>query len=57
KKGITQKEAARIVGITQSHYNRIERGEREGSFRSIQAICQALDIPISEISMSGGDED
>ena len=46
---IPQVELAKRAGITQSHYNRIERGKREGSVKTLQAICRELGVPVGEV--------
>lgn len=47
--GLTQTELARRIGITQTHYSRIEKGSRGASQETLEAILQVLDVPISEI--------
>ena len=48
-KEFTQTQVAKAIGVTQSHYNKIEKGKRVGSIKTIQAICKVLNISISEI--------
>ena len=48
-KEFTQTQVAKAIGVTQSHYNKIEKGKRVGSIKTIQAICRVLNISISEI--------
>ncbi len=49
KMNITQTELARRVGITQTHYNRIEHGKRDGSVKTLQRICKVLGVPVGEV--------
>lgn len=46
---ITQEEVAKRAGIAQTHYSRIERGERDGSIKTLQRICKVLGVPIGEL--------
>lgn len=46
---LTQTELAEKIGITQTHYSRLEKGLRGASQETIQAIIQALGVSISDI--------
>lgn len=52
KKQMTQAAVAERVGITQTYYNRIERGERYGTINTILAICKVLDLQPSEVILN-----
>lgn len=49
KLGLTQFALANKAGLRQDYYNKIEKGKRVGSIKTIQAICKVLNISISEI--------
>ena len=49
RKNISQTDLARKVGITQSHYNRIEHGKRDGSIKTLRAICKVLGVGIEKL--------
>lgn len=52
--GLTQTELAKRIGITQTHYSRIEKGLRGASQETLEAILQVLDISISDIWDASG---
>ena len=47
--GLTQTELALRIGITQTHYSRIEKGSRGVSQETLEAILQVLGLSISDI--------
>lgn len=51
KKGLTQKEAAALLNITQSYYNMVETGERQQKMTLDIAnkISKVFDVPIEFI--------
>lgn len=52
KKGYTQKETAFLVGMHQTYYGKIERGQREVDFFTALKICKVLDADLSEFIKS-----
>ena len=46
---IRQEEAAKTIGITQSHYSRKEKGKRPMTIREFLTLCNAIGIKPSEI--------
>lgn len=48
-KGIKQETIANKIGIAQSSYGKIERGEIQLSVDRLQAIAEALDLPVNSI--------
>ncbi|RAR51049.1 helix-turn-helix domain-containing protein [Flavobacterium lacus] len=49
KKKLTQNELAKKLKISQTHYARLERGERELSFKIFSKIVEILDIDSNQI--------
>ena len=47
--GLTQDSLAKKIGIDQTFYSKIEKGERVGSIKTIQAICKVLNISASDL--------
>lgn len=47
KKDVLQQDVAEAVGISQSYYSLIERGEREADLMLAIRICRALKIDLS----------
>ncbi len=47
--GMTQAELATRVGLTQTGYSVIEVGKRDGSVKTLQAICRELGVPVGEV--------
>ena len=43
-KGLTQGQAAKLVGINRVNYNRIEKGKALPSKKTLDALCNKLDI-------------
>ena len=41
---ITQHQAAELLGMTQLHYGRLERGDRRTSFDQLEAIAHAFHV-------------
>ena len=48
-KGLTQKEVAKILFMTQQQYSRFENGVFELNYQQIVAICNLLNITPNEI--------
>lgn len=48
-KGIKQETIANKIGIAQSSYGKIERGEIQLSVDRLQAIAEALELPVNSI--------
>lgn len=48
-RGLTQKELAQRVGITQGALSNYERGKRDMAVSTVIAIAEALDVPVSQI--------
>jgi transcriptional regulator with XRE-family HTH domain len=49
QKGLTQSVLAEKAGITQMHYSAIERGDKNPSLETLEAILTVLDIPIEDV--------
>jgi len=49
KKGLHQKEIAKILGITQQAVSRLESGQRKLDYQQITKLCLALDITPNEL--------
>ena len=47
--GITQTELSKRIGITQTHYNRIEHGKRGVSLKTLGDICGVLGIKVADV--------
>ena len=55
-KGITQKEIAKRLGVSQAYYSKLEKRDLDLSINQIQSIADKLEIPISvliSISIKG----
>ena len=50
RKGLTQAEVAQMVGLHQTYYGKIELGKREVDLFKAIAICQILEIDISQFT-------
>ncbi|MBQ3253088.1 MAG: helix-turn-helix transcriptional regulator [Acholeplasmatales bacterium] len=48
-KGLSQKEMAYEIPLSNSNYNKIENGNIEPNFFVLQRICQILDIDLTEV--------
>ena len=48
RKGLTQAEVADRVGLHQTYYSKIELGRREVDLFKAIAICQALEMDLSD---------
>lgn len=48
-KGITQKELAERIGVTQQNLAQYERGKRNPKIKTIKRFAQALNIPLMEL--------
>ena len=50
RKGLSQKELAKRVGITQQYMCCLEKGKKQNpSFPLLGKIADALDVPVSEL--------
>ena len=49
KRGLTQKELAKLVGIRQSYLSHLERGNRSGSSETLRGIARVLEITTDEL--------
>src|SRR5215469_2906642 len=47
--GLTQGDAARLLGMQRLTYHRIESGERRIHFKEIAALCAAFRCPVGEL--------
>lgn len=52
--GLTQAEVARRLGWSPSNYGRIEHGRITPSLRSLEAISEALGVPVSDLAHEPG---
>ena len=48
-KGLSQEDLALKAGVDRTYIGRIERAERNPSFKSLHKIASALDIKLSEL--------
>lgn len=48
RRGKRQQDVADYIGVGQSHYARIERGERQASFTQAMHICEYLNISFDD---------
>ena len=51
--GLTQGDAARLLGMERLTYHRIESGERRIHFKEIAALCAAFRCPVGELLQDG----
>jgi DNA-binding Xre family transcriptional regulator len=51
--GLTQEEAARILGISRLSYHRMETGTRRIRFSELAAICAAFNCHVGELVQDG----
>lgn len=49
KRGLTQKEAGALIGKTQSHYGKIERGAVSLSAKDAAKLCSEFDLQLSDL--------
>lgn len=54
KRGISQEKLALISEIDRGYVGRIERGENNAAILTIQKVCKALNISISELMHEAG---
>lgn len=47
--GLTQKEFAHSIGMTESQYKRYEQGQNEPPMRALQSIARGLKMTVSEL--------
>ena len=47
--GLTQQKTAELIGISQLHYGRLERGERRTSIEHIEGIAKALSVSAEDL--------
>ncbi|MFV0623762.1 helix-turn-helix domain-containing protein [Sphingomonas sp. ac-8] len=55
QKGVSQRELAARVGATMSMLGKLERGERQMTFRWLQRIGEALGVPTGELLDASGE--
>ena len=48
-RGMSQKEMAYEIPLSNSNYNKIENGYIEPNFHTLQRICQILEIDLTEV--------
>ena len=53
-RGLTQRELAVRVGVTQAHLSEIELGKSEGSLRVMTAIARALEVDLDDLVAPAG---
>jgi DNA-binding XRE family transcriptional regulator len=51
--GLTQEDAARVLGMTRMTYHRIETGARRIRFLEVAAICAAFNCHVGELVQDG----
>ena len=51
--GLTQEDAARVLGMSRMTYHRIETGARHIHFTELAAICAAFNCHIGELVQDG----
>jgi len=51
--GLTQQDAAGLLGMKRLTYHRIETGDRHIHFAELAAICEAFHCPIGELLQDG----
>lgn len=49
KKELTETALAKKAGVTQQAVSLILHGKRQGSLKSLGAICKVLDLPVEEV--------
>ena len=52
KKGLTQKELAKLVGISQNYISEIENGNRSGSINVCIKIAKVLEVSLDALTGS-----
>lgn len=57
KKGLTQEQVAEMVGISQKHLSRIEKGYHKPRFDMIIKIAEALNVPTDAFARDLSDSD
>lgn len=56
RKGLTMNQLALLAGCSVMTIRRIEAGEREGTFQTLMAIADALEVSIATLIMESEDE-
>lgn len=56
RQGLTLREVSRDARVSLGYISEIERGQKEASSELLAAICQALDVPLSEVLREVCDE-
>lgn len=51
--GLTQEDAASVLGMSRMTYHRIETGARRIRFSELAAICAAFSCPVGELVQDG----
>lgn len=49
ERGLTLRELSRISGVDSGTINRLENGLSEPRAKTVKALCDALEVPISEL--------
>lgn len=44
--GVTQKEIARAIGVTQAYYNKLEKGVQRFPKERLKAVCRYLNVDL-----------
>lgn len=57
RNNLTQKEIAGQIGLTQSNYSRLEKGELDIKLSMILTICKKLHLTANDLIEIGEDED
>lgn len=56
-KGLTQKEAARMIGVTQGYLSRIELGRHDSNLSIVERVAKRLGVDASELLDGAGPAD
>ena len=52
QRNLTQVEAAKMLDVSQSFYNRVESGQRNVDFPTAVKICRVFDLDLNEFANS-----
>ena len=50
RRGLTQTEIAERLGVSQSHFSRLELGKKSPSLRTLDRLARALEITVSDLT-------
>jgi len=50
RRGLTQAQIAGRLGVSQSHFSRLELGKKTPSLRTLGRLAQALEVTVSELT-------